>query len=633
MAVIFIGDADPFFLRLYAEILQRAGHQVTTAQDKTSFEAVLAEAPRFDVALVELAWLHGGGLAAARQLLALDSSPAVVGTGMPGDAHLIVPAFEAGVSDYLQKPIENEHLLALLRRLIERRARVDEAGKQVGENLLQLELSQVFKDGLLLLRTLDETALYDRLLQIAAAHTGCQGLALYVTKTTHFELAGYFGLIDGDQLPPGITLSELGMDRAQLSARCITVEQPLSAGEPFREVPPSEARGLVLTFALDNQPEGLLLATARLGRPFGENDKARAQLLAEISSVALANARRFTNERKLNLKVRGSSAYNMSFFVDYLGKELHKARRYHRPFALVQIVFDAYGAVSSSLGPIHAKQLQADIVRAMGELLRDADILARASDNEYMVLLPETDLFGARMAIGRMEHAFQRDPALAAAQKTMPLGVTIGFAAYPYDGGDIDSLMAASRRRLDEARRSAYRRLHLEDTTFYDAAQLLTSNQSPMRSFIDSPVDYGYTELTPPEVVALVREFLLISHGLPGIRSTLYWGVPEISREVLDSIGDLMLVDAPRALARLFLLGAKDTAAPEPPPGVTAVYLDAEQATRMGFVFSLSEHHAYSLVGRHLSVAPGEAFHTSDFNLALGLARKLQHEYNLQRWF
>ena len=57
-----------------------------------------------------------------------------------------------------------------------------------------------------------------------------------------------------------------------------------------------------------------------------------------------------------------------------------------------------------------------------------------------------------------------------------------------------------------------------------------------------------------------------------------------------------------------------------------------ERATKMGFLFSLSETHAYALLGENLSAAPGEAFHTSDTHLALGLVRKLQQEFNLQRW-
>ena len=52
----------------------------------------------------------------------------------------------------------------------------------------------------------------------------------------------------------------------------------------------------------------------------------------------------------------------------------------------------------------------------------------------------------------------------------------------------------------------------------------------------------------------------------------------------------------------------------------------------MGFLFSLSETHAYALLGENLNVAPGEAFHTADTHLALGLVRKLQSEFNLQRW-
>ena len=193
--------------------------------------------------------------------------------------------------------------------------------------------------------------------------------------------------------------------------------------------------------------------------------------------------------------------------------------------------------------------------------------------------------------------------------------------------------MAATRRRLDEMRRSAYRKLHFEDSTFYDAAQLLLTKASPMRRFIDSPVEYGYTQMTPVEVSAWVRELLRSTQSLQKSHSVLYWGVPEISIDILASIADVLEVPAPGAPNRLFVLGARDPAIKHVPPGITTVYLDPEKATKMGFLFSLSETHAYAMIGENLSVAPAEAFHTCDTHLALGLVRKLQAEFNLQRWF
>jgi len=633
MAHLLFVDSDPYSVKLYGDALIAAGHTTTRVTKLSEMEQLRDEL--FDVAVVELGFAFEAGLKVIEQLRAKPRPPEVIGTSRGGESKLIGAALKLGVVDHLVKPVETNHLAALVNRLLERRAMSQEAGRLVSENMVQLGVQKIFKDGLAVLRTLDDTALHERLLQTTSQTTDCQGVALYIARRTHLELAGYYGLVEGDKLPPSLALSVFDLNKTVVIPQVFPVENPSSIelGEAPRITTPENGRGLVFVLAQDNQPEGLLVASARLGHPFGETDMMRAQMLTEVASVSLANARRYGAERKKAVQSRHANTYNMSFFVDFLGKELHKARRYRRSFAIVQIVFDNYPGIVAELGPRGAEKLNSDLPRVMQEVLRDADVLARASDNEYLLVLPEADVYGARMTMSRLESALQRDKHLAEAQKNLTLGATLAHACFPHDGNDIDSIMMTTRRRLDEVRRSAYRKLHLEDVSFYDAATLLLSKNSPMRRFIDSPVEYGYTEATPQEVSAWVRELLSATQAIQKSHSVLYWGVPEISIDILASVADVLETPIPGSPNRLFLLGARDANIKDLPPGVTTVYLEPEKATRMGFLFSLSETHAYAMVGENLNVAPAEAFHTCETHLALGLVRKLQHEFNLQRWF
>ncbi len=633
MAHLLIVDSDPHLVELYGEKLVGAGHRVSRISKPSEIEQLADET--FDVIIVELGFGGESGLRLIERERSQKRPPEIIGTVEPGQGELTSAVLALGVVDVLTKPLDNAHLLGLTHRLLERRAMSQEAGRLVNENLLQLGMEKTYRDGLVILRTLDETALHERLLQIASATTGCQGIALYIAKRTHLELVGYYGLIEGEKLRPSVALSEFDLSKTSVTVSVQAVEDPgsIERGEAPRITTPDQGKGLVFILAQDNQPEGVLIASARLGHPFGEGDMSRAHMLAEVASVAMANARRFGAERKKAVQSRHANTYNMSFFVDFLGKELHKARRYRRHFGMVQVMFDNYPGLLAELGPRGGDKLSADLARVVQEVLRDSDVLARASDNEYLIVLPEADVYGARMTMGRIEAALQRDKSLQEAQKNLSLGATLAHACFPNDGNDIDSLMLTTRRRLEEVRRSAYRKLHLEDATFYDAAAVLLERTSPMRRFIDAPVEYGYTETTPQEVSAWVRELLAATQSLQKSHSVLYWGVPEISIDVLAAVADVLETPETGTPNRLFLLGARDPSIKDVPPGITTVYLDAERATRMGFLFSLSETHAYAMLGENMSVAPGEAFHTCDTHLALGLVRKLQQEFSLQRWF
>jgi two-component system cell cycle response regulator len=633
MAHILFVDADPFFVKLYVDILGGAGHRTSRVTKLAEFDQLKDEP--FDLAFVELGFAFEHGLRIVETLRKKAKPPEIVGVLKPGEATLLASGFKQGVVDVMTKPIEGNHLLALTNRLLERQKLHQEAMRLRTENQAQASLNKVFTDGLQLLKTLDDGSLHEKLLRAASVLTDCQGIALYVARRTHLELAGYFGVIQGEKLPPSLALSAFDLVRSDVTPNVYAVDDPLAIerGEAPRPVAPGDGKGLVFVLAQDHMAEGILVASARLGHPFSAVDMVRAQLLADVASVGFSNARKFTAERKKAVQTRHSNTYNMSFFVDFLGKELHKSRRYRRSFSIVQIVFDNYPGLAAELGPRGTERLANDIPRVLQDVLRDSDVLARASDNEYLLVLPESDIYGARMTMSRIEAALMRDSALNTLQKNLSLGTAISYSSFPQDGNDIDSLMAATRRRLDEMRRSAYRKLHFEDSSFYDAASLLLTKASPMRRFIDSPVEYGYTQMTPVEVSAWVRELLRSTQSLQKSHSVLYWGVPEISIDILASIADVLEVPPPGAPNRLFVLGARDPSIKDVPPGITTVYLDPEKATKMGFLFSLSETHAYAMIGENLSVAEGEAFHTCDTHLALGLVRKLQAEFNLQRWF
>jgi len=74
-------------------------------------------------------------------------------------------------------------------------------------------------------------------------------------------------------------------------------------------------------------------------------------------------------------------------------------RRYGRPFAIVRL-------------QLPAKDVTPAIPR-LTEALRDADVLAQWSDEDLLVLLPETDGPGAETAAERLRAAVRELPMLA----------------------------------------------------------------------------------------------------------------------------------------------------------------------------------------------------------------------------
>src|SRR5690606_4450584 len=109
-------------------------------------------------------------------------------------------------------------------------------------------------------------------------------------------------------------------------------------GNITRQPAPSEA--MMVPLARDGRLLGLVYLIDKLGGGFTVDDTQRARVIAECGVTATSHARRFRHLERVGLRDPSTTAYTMTYFVDYLGRELHKARRYRRSFSLVQISID-----------------------------------------------------------------------------------------------------------------------------------------------------------------------------------------------------------------------------------------------------------------------------------------------------
>ncbi len=85
-----------------------------------------------------------------------------------------------------------------------------------------------------------------------------------------------------------------------------------------------------------------------------------------------------------------------------LDGELARSRRYGRPASALLFGFDDFQAFRASMGRDGCDRFLALIAQEIRNTLRGADRLFRIDSDAFVVLLPETDLAGAKVAADRM---------------------------------------------------------------------------------------------------------------------------------------------------------------------------------------------------------------------------------------
>ncbi len=643
---ILLVDDEEFYLQLYTDILAGRRYQVRTARTGQAALALLAE-ERFDILVTDLLMREMDGLELTEQVRAAFPWMDVIVVTQRDDVRLAVKSMRMGVFEYLVKPLDRDELLLTLDRLLERRRMVDVQQKLLDESMQYLQAQTIYRRCLDILSMLDFENLCEVILRHVVQALGAQGGLLWVASpealpdasgAERLNLAGYRGLVGLHDFPATLGLQGELLEAARAGAPFFAragCPMPGPWGDSGR------ASGLVVPLVGEGHPVGLLLVLDKLRGDFTERDQNIARTMAQFSAIALRNGRRFQSLERLGLRDQGSTAYNLTYFVDYAGKEIYKARRYSRAFSLVTVHVDRHEFLREHVPADAVSMLGRKVAECLARVVRDSDILARVSDAEYYVLLPETDSFGVRMFVRRGQDALAGEPLVRELAASFPLHVTMGISTFPQDGRDFDQLLAACRERSERVRQGLVRRLGLGPLGFWEAVELLIGSQADhlgpltraaeaFRLAEDSGGASAHALLAPAALDAIEEQVARQAFAVPDSRALVY------------SVGGTLGVEArpvERALAgaeraRVFLVGLKDrTGMDGEHPLVTRVHLEDEALSAHRLLLVLGERFAYACLGRRAEDGRLCVLHTCEASTVEYLIARLQDHYNFQRQF
>jgi diguanylate cyclase (GGDEF)-like protein len=152
---------------------------------------------------------------------------------------------------------------------------------------------------------------------------------------------------------------------------------------------------------------------------------------------------------------------NRRAFRDEATSTLITAQTLHRPCAMISIDIDHFKRVNDThghgAGDVVLRRV-ADILKA--PLRPEVDIAARLGGEEFAVLLPDTELAGARAFAEMLRHRVEHTVVIAGEGEIRPT-ISLGVAMVTSDG-DLDNLIDRSDRALYAAKRAGRNRVTAE---------------------------------------------------------------------------------------------------------------------------------------------------------------------------
>ncbi|MFP5213176.1 MAG: GGDEF domain-containing protein [Acidobacteriota bacterium] len=139
-------------------------------------------------------------------------------------------------------------------------------------------------------------------------------------------------------------------------------------------------------------------------------------------------------------------------------EELQRFQRYKQQFALLLFDIDHFKKVNDSYGHRAGDKCLVEIIKRIKPTLRDSDFLARFGGEEFVIILPGTDLENATNAADRIRGLIEKTRFVYQGQ-TIPLTISVGVTQAQPTDQDLDTIFMRVDKALYEAKNTGRNRV------------------------------------------------------------------------------------------------------------------------------------------------------------------------------
>jgi diguanylate cyclase (GGDEF)-like protein len=220
-------------------------------------------------------------------------------------------------------------------------------------------------------------------------------------------------------------------------------------------LPPEAAGGemrsiLAAPLLVEGGAVGVLSVQSRRASAYDDHQLAVLATIGQQAAVAVENARHHALATVDSL----TGLYLRDTFFRRLQEEHARARRYDGAYALLMLDLDGFKGINDREGHLAGDRYLRAAGLAIRGRLRGADLACRYGGDEFCILLPETDLDGARPIAERLRAVIADlvvDLDAGSARATCSIGVSV----HPdHAGGDVRALLLRADQALYQAKRA-----------------------------------------------------------------------------------------------------------------------------------------------------------------------------------
>lgn len=225
-----------------------------------------------------------------------------------------------------------------------------------------------------------------------------------------------------------------------------------NAYKKFSEPPHDHIRSwLGVPLIVQDKIIGLLAIDSAQPNHFKEEDINTAMEFGNQVAIALENARIFRETQTQAITDALTGVYNRRGLFELGEYEFERARRINRPFSIMMFDIDHFKQVNDEHGHSVGDQVLHYLARRCQQNSRTTDLITRYGGEEFVLLLPETNLDAAYMIAERLRQSIMNMPFITDAG-SMHITVSVGVS----EANNTDTLTSL----IDKADVALYKAKH-----------------------------------------------------------------------------------------------------------------------------------------------------------------------------
>jgi two-component system cell cycle response regulator len=450
-ARVLVVDDVPANVKLMEARLSAEYFDVITALSGQEALAV-CERAECDIVLLDVMMPDMDGFEVCRRLKANPSThhlPVVMVTALD-QASDRVRGLEAGADDFLTKPVSDIALVARVRSLVRLKLMTDElrmravTSREIGiENPAREAIADTGRGGRILVVE-DRKGSYERLQAMLADD--------HEVEVEADPSEALFRVADGGYDLIVVSLGLENFDGLRLCSQVRSLERT-------RNIPI-----LAIAEAEDN---ARLMRGLEIGindyliRPIDKNE-----LMARVRTQI--RKKRYTERLRDNVQMSIEAAitdaltglHNRRYMESHLATLVEQAHARGKPLTVLVLDIDFFKAVNDTHGHDAGDDVLREFAVRLKKSIRGIDLACRLGGEEFVVVMPDTDMAVATMVAERLRRRIAADPfAISKGERRVEVTISIGLAALSAADDNAANVLKRADQALYRAKRDGRNRV------------------------------------------------------------------------------------------------------------------------------------------------------------------------------